>query len=262
MHHYQQQHNGEPLVERVTMIACRGCGAEFRQGNNKVYCTQGCRERAKFLRAERVPCAVCGGPTGWRVGQSATATHNACLTATWEHGTAKGYRVQGCRCEPCHAWMIESAREFRARRESGELTTRPCIEDGCDRGAVGHGLCKMHYRRVARAEGRENPPSNAWSDTRRSNYHARRARKNGSKASDKVIIADLISRGATICQWCQGPIDLTLVYPHRYSKSLDHTLPLVLGGTHTVDNCTLMHLTCNLSKGTQEMGDRPITAPR
>lgn len=42
---------------------------------------------------------------------------------------------------------------------------------------------------------------------------------------------------------------MTLAYPDRYSKSVDHTLPLVRGGAHSLENTTLMHLTCNLSKG-------------
>ena len=107
----------------------------------------------------------------------------------------------------------------------------------------------MHYRRWARTQGMENPPSAAWSDNRRSNHHARRARLKGATRGNKVLIAALLERDGATCTWCDSPIDMTLAYPDRYSKSIDHTLPLSRGGEHSLENTTLMHLTCNLSKG-------------
>lgn len=172
-------------------------------------------------------------------------------TDAMRHGTRNAYREDKCRCDACRSWASESMRAYRKRRHAGDFPTTSCVRDECERPATVRSLCVMHYRREMRSLGLEKSPSDSWSDVRRSNWHARRARLNGSRHSDRVLVAGLIAQGATTCQWCSHAIDLALEYPHRYSKSLDHTIPVSRGGTHTLDNVTLMHLTCNLSKGTK-----------
>lgn len=125
----------------------------------------------------------------------------------------------------------------------------PCIAESCDRMAVSRSRCKMHYKRWARANGKETPPSSAWSDNRRSNYHARRARMNGAHNGDKVLITDLVARDGSNCSWCGHDIDLALEYPDPMSRSIDHVHPLSRGGAHTMDNTQLLHLECNTIKG-------------
>jgi 5-methylcytosine-specific restriction endonuclease McrA len=52
------------------------------------------------------------------------------------------------------------------------------------------------------------------------------------------------------CIICGQPIDMLLPHPHKKSKSVDHRLPLALGG-HPTDLANLgpAHLDCNLRKG-------------
>lgn len=121
-----------------------------------------------------------------------------------------------------------------------------CSEDGCDRGVRATGLCSMHWRRVARADGRESNPE--WDDRRRANYHKRRALKALAPAEDvrpKVVY----DRDSWICGLCSLPVDSSLSYPDPMSASLDHILPLSRGGHHTYENTQLAHLSCNVRKG-------------
>lgn len=249
MRHYQIQYRGAlTLTEAVALSTCPHCAVVFPVGRNKVYCSGTCREQAKYQNQQRVPCSTCGQPTGWKLGRVPTATCNPCRSATMTHGTAKGYK-SGCKCERCTEWNRLTHLDYTRKRRAGHYDHTPCSKDGCDRGSWARTLCKMHYSRLLRELGMDTAPSKAWSDSRRSNKHTRRARIRGAGVSDKVLIADLLARDGNTCPRCQRPIDMTLAYPHKYSRSIDHTHPISKGGTHTLDNTTLMHLVCNLRKG-------------
>lgn len=59
-------------------------------------------------------------------------------------------------------------------------------------------------------------------------------------------------RDGYICQLCGTPVDARLKWPHPYSVSLDHIVPLSLGGMHSYDNVQCAHLRCNCQKGNKE----------
>jgi len=48
---------------------------------------------------------------------------------------------------------------------------------------------------------------------------------------------------------CGEPVDLTLAWPHRMSRSVDHIIPISRGGAHVPENCQIAHLSCNCRKG-------------
>lgn len=229
---------------------CPACAAPFAPMNgSQVYCDARCREKMKWQRFNRVHCSSCGARTGYKAGQVDSATCNPCRRNNWEHGTSKGYRGNGCRCEACIEWNRVSHRDYTAQRAAGVFDTVPCSVDQCERYAHGRAMCKMHYRRWARANGMIQSPSDQWSDARRSNYHARRARLNGGRNGDRVLLSEIIARDGTNCAACHEPVDLDRAWPDRMSKSIDHRQPLSKGGGHELDNCQLMHFACNSSKG-------------
>lgn len=57
-----------------------------------------------------------------------------------------------------------------------------------------------------------------------------------------------------LCQLCLEPIDFNLRWPNLWSRSVDHILPLLVGGTNSLDNLWLAHLTCNMKKGARHVG--------
>jgi len=143
-----------------------------------------------------------------------------------------------------------SSRSFCSQRCNNRYmdTNNPirCSESGCDRGVRAKGLCAMHWRRVARADGREANP--AWTEGRKANYHKRRAQKRNTQVED-IRPIDIYERDIWLCGLCLTPVDPDAQYPDPQSASLDHIQPLSLGGTHTYENVQLAHLACNLSKG-------------
>lgn len=77
--------------------------------------------------------------------------------------------------------------------------------------------------------------------------HRYRAKKqdNGHEPYDPKYIYD---RDNWICRICNKPVDKELKYPNRMSKSIDHIIPVSLGGADTEANVQLAHLTCNQRK--------------
>lgn len=96
---------------------CRKCDEQFMSSGSTI--CNGC----KYASRPRVACSVCGDPTGWAKGRVGSATCNPCRKAQWEHGTRKGYRDKGCRCDACKAWRVESMREYGDRVKAREGVT-------------------------------------------------------------------------------------------------------------------------------------------
>lgn len=67
----------------------------------------------------------------------------------------------------------------------------------------------------------------------------------GIYAHNKAILR----KTATICALCGMPLDKSLKYPNPMSISIDHIIPVALGGRSTLDNLQATHLVCNKQKG-------------
>lgn len=79
----------------------------------------------------------------------------------------------------------------------------------------------------------------------------------------------ILRRTATVCALCGMPLDKRLKYPDPMSISIDHIIPVALGGRSTIDNLQATHLICNKVKGkkvlsqlkpSQELTDSPPQA--
>jgi hypothetical protein len=75
----------------------------------------------------------------------------------------------------------------------------------------------------------------------------RRARLAGVKR-EPYTTASIAERDGYLCSLCGERVDVDLKYPHPGSASVDHILPLSLGGDDTLANVALACLCCNLRK--------------
>jgi hypothetical protein len=66
---------------------------------------------------------------------------------------------------------------------------------------------------------------------------------------ESVNAQAVLDRDGWICQLCDVPIDRMAVFPARLSPSVDHIIPLHIGGLHEYANCQAAHLSCNAGKG-------------
>lgn len=218
----------------------------------------------------------------WHVHGTATPPEAACMDCGAGLGRPEGRpgRCPSCREVYRRKWAAERNRrltETGARRKEkvardcyvcGEKTppssherrkctkclrdsqNRQCSEPACDRPVRARGVCSMHYKRQARADGRIAPEP--WNDRRRNSYHARRALKAGASAGEPFSNIDVFNRDGWVCGICSEPVSVEAVYPDPLSASLDHVVPLSLGGAHSLENVQLAHLSCNVRKGARE----------
>lgn len=171
------------------------------------------------------------------------------------------------------------------------MNERTCSMPDCSRPHRSLGLCESHYQRarykpVPQAEracrecdktflsGRPNKRyctaecqliaserewkakrTQPWDEQRRARYHEREARKRGN-GYEHFTRAEIAERDRWTCGLCDELIDRDLNYPNPMSLSLDHVLPLSLGGPHTRANTQAAHLRCNISKGNRAVGEQ------
>jgi len=84
---------------------------------------------------------------------------------------------------------------------------------------------------------------------RRAIWERRQALIRGATAPGELINRmDVFERDGWVCGLCDTPVDPSLNYPDRMSVSLDHIVPVSLGGMHSMANVQCAHLFCNLSK--------------
>lgn len=74
--------------------------------------------------------------------------------------------------------------------------------------------------------------------------HRRRARKRSAPHIERVFRAAVIARDNGVCYLCGRQ-------PQGYDLTLDHVIPLVRGGSHTMDNLRVACRSCNSKKGTK-----------
>lgn len=61
----------------------------------------------------------------------------------------------------------------------------------------------------------------------------------------------ILRKTSTVCALCGMPLDKTLKYPNPMSITIDHIIPVALGGKSTIDNLQATHWICNRQKGTK-----------
>lgn len=83
----------------------------------------------------------------------------------------------------------------------------------------------------------------------------RRARKRDAFVAD-VSRSQIFERDRWTCQLCGKRVDRTAVAPQPLAPTLDHIVPLAVGGTHEPANVQLAHAQCNTSKRTRPRGEQ------
>ena len=70
-----------------------------------------------------------------------------------------------------------------------------------------------------------------------------------SKSETGYLRAKLGDRDNWICGICKAPVSPDLLHPDPLFASVDHIIPVALGGTSDEENLRIVHLVCNLKKG-------------
>lgn len=90
------------------------------------------------------------------------------------------------------------------------------------------------------------PPIHSWEYKGcRSRRYYSRTRRNQYRRGDKIDPLVIYLVYGWTCHLCCGRIDPTLQQPDDWSATIDHVLPLSLGGKHSWDNVKPAHRFCN-----------------
>ena len=132
-------------------------------------------------------------------------------------------------CAPCRSSRSKSAYSY-------EPTLEALACEVCENEYEGYAAKTKYCSDACRAVGLEATKT----------VRDRRVRQTTIERFSRIEIFD---RDGWVCHLCGEGIPLVVKYPHPLSPSLDHVLPIALGGTHTRENSAASHLVCNCSKG-------------
>ncbi|MEU3452178.1 HNH endonuclease signature motif containing protein [Micromonospora sp. NPDC006766] len=268
----------ERAAARVEYKDCPHCGVEYDKPRKRPGRCAGCRKAhlREYLKQYRVAhagqprqffCTICGAKIN-RAGNSGkplycppcaeTAARSARLRAEAKRTERRAAKLAThcyhCGDElprpyypgkyPARCFTCKRQRHYaykRAATAEGRATAR-CTNCGSpvEPGRRGQRLARCSTcRRVRRLE-----QQRAYAGM---HGHFRRARIRGADA-EKFTKESIFDRDGWRCALCNRKIQRRLKHPHPLSASLDHTVPLSRGGTHTRANVRAAHLRCNLKK--------------
>lgn len=250
-------------------IPCQTCGELFTPrtgGKPQVRCSEKCRRKtanANYIKKnapERTnACAECGGPVAHEeLGRPRRFCSDQCKkrasnrsqnrrrlpapklpTRSCEHcgRTFAPNRRDQIYCSNAHTYPYCAVAAYQARKKAGEPLrqveqTRTCVECGKQFTAFKSNakwcspICRIRTngREASRRRGPVQPGWKPYSDR------------------------EIFERDGWICQICNRPVDPDLPRTHAEGATIDHVIPLALGGSDEPDNVVTAHLRCNLEK--------------
>ena len=204
--------------------------------------------------ADKGPCSIrdCLKPArslGWCAKHYSRYLRHGSPTAR-----LRGEVVDGCRiCPRCKE--DKAVEEFsgtgackacRASIAKAKRDANPAVREARKEYARRYNAANAEQLREMAVEWRKQNP-----DLVRKRSAARRAALSGATVED-FSPAEIFKRDEWVCHICELPVDRALGWPHPWSVSLDHVIPLSRGGDHSRANTACSHLRCNLRKYAKE----------
>lgn len=86
--------------------------------------------------------------------------------------------------------------------------------------------------------------------------HNKMLRRVGRAESGGYTRQEVFERDGWVCALCRRKIKKSARSPDPLSASVDHIIPLSLGGSDSLSNVQSAHLSCNVAKGTRASGEQ------
>lgn len=138
---------------------------------------------------------------------------------------------------------------------------RSCEVEGCGEPHSAGGYCRLHYTRAKNGTvlvperdcitcGEPIDFSEVVDGTKTSPHRRYCRNCDRGRGANPITASELADRdGSEDCQLCGHAVQFDDPWPLPTSPSVDHIVPLSLGGRNVADNCQLAHLGCNIAKG-------------
>lgn len=203
-------------------MICEYCGKEyFKQGSK--YCSRECcqeaykkRMRDNYVGKREKVCRQCGKPL-------------------------PKFKTKFCsiECNRRYRWI-----QIGKCKDHGELT-KTCV------------VCGKEFKTWRSFQVTCSPHCSELSHHRCRNYRSR-----GIEVDADINLPRLAKRDKNICAICGKEVDWNDIYETEDGRkiclgnypSIDHILPISLGGLHAWDNVQLAHMRCNSLKGNRYIG--------
>lgn len=214
---------------------CRNCGRDFDssldeagmpvRGRARLHCSDACRrawsgarsaatQRAKVL-TRSLHCVACGEPYESRLKQSK-------------------YCCAECRLEYQKFLQRQKYLEEVAKRPETKITI-------C-------GWCEKELVVPASYHGRPQHHDGCRTQARRARNRQKTLKRQGYRTDYLITHEEIAQRDGFLCHICLTVVDMCLPRTSRYGATLDHVIPISLGGKDSFDNLKLAHWICNIKK--------------
>lgn len=244
---------------------CEACGKQYDQGSNKrKYCSMRCAGRETKLGT----CRLCNASFAILARDRTTFCSRKCSyewlaldKATRPKVKPKPVPPKLCRvrfptCTSCGSVFCshlgrprkycstECARSAKRQHDAlrMERLRRPKARVVCAE-------CKETFEAKSR---KAKYCSNRCRKHARGDGHQSRARKFGVKR-EPFGVAEIYERDNWTCGICGDHVDPERKWPDQMCPSLDHIVPLSMGGSHTRDNARCAHWLCNSLRGVTDI---------
>ena len=225
---------------------CGHCGATFIGATRRVYCSPACAKAVKFTklaalnaeRAQQRDAARAAMPPP--MPRCPVATLNVGALTCVLCGSFEAFVGSVGNRKLCRA--CKAAGKYPPRPKPPKLPVAPCPECGRD-----------FQPAIATQKFCATPCAKRNRRRRRKQAGRASVRSDRVEQIDRVKVGD---RDGWKCGICAKRVDRTLKYPHPKSQSLDHIIPLSLGGTHEMPNVQIAHLDCNVNKGNRPANEQ------
>ena len=163
-------------------------------------------------------------------------------------------------------WLLDALNAIR-RYEFTKIQQRakpkrlkPCDFCGSNRRGECRLACELLKRVRIRLRIREQKRANGKCHAV---SHAQRARANGASVVRFSRLA-IFKRDEWHCKQCGCATPQTLLkdFTHKQAPTLDHIIPIELGGSHSPGNCQLLCRSCNSKKGASVLNERKAKSNR
>lgn len=246
--------------------SCQRCGGSFSPrasgGRPQIFCSKQCRDRQhgashikKYAPVRSSACAECGA-------------------AIMQAGLGRPRRYCSDECRQ----RVANRAQNRRRMPAPKASTRNCGHCGeqfspkrrdqtyCAARCAGNAGQMRRYHGAAARQGVDferrcvecgiaftaKKHNAKWcSQTCRIRTCRRDESRRRAPGSGSGLYADLeiFERDAWTCQICRGHVDRDLPRTHPLGATIDHAIPLSVGGTDEPENVVTAHWRCNREKG-------------
>jgi hypothetical protein len=287
---WRTAHRGEPRVEK----ACLVCETTFlpKSKKSQKFCSNSCRhkyrgklqtQKGKGFRVNRKilyykPCAYCGKEFGVVAADRATCCSRECgfQYATYLRFTNETWLAQRAVAHARKALLKTlhalracgyCAKKYLAKPISREFCSRICTVEGYKQRsrethvwAIGYADCKQCHHLFVTYWRRTIYCSHVCSKKAENNtklpYKQLRRMRYRTQIRERFRKQEIWERDGYVCQMCHKKTRHDYHVRHNLYPSIDHIIPLALGGYHERRNVRTVHRGCNSRKQARAMNDQ------